>query len=414
MDIISEAGISETYDLNQADLGIVQIDEGGKSMTLTITRPIADFHPLDDEFGGIAQICASMPLVPRPEVARPGSSNGNDGGLLARPEMGEADETPNERPDNIQEALFTRPIPITRSLNDGGHSEERVEEEEGIRSLNSRDGQTFEERDNQRRSSSSYPARLLNGVRETMWSLTTSRGMQQLPLPQQSDVETADVCLSITLGDSFDGSPFPTVIPPSGLQVCHCDSSNACIDESTPSSPVVSGTNQDNNELRICLSGLGNNPLVDIPFLQLDGGPSGESTVLIPYGDGANINDSTAANGLLLLHPEATFELQPGGQAVMTFPLEDIFTDPSQPPGVVTVSGMVLLGDSEESFQLVVDFSESESETPDVLEELNLSNVKEVVSSSRSSFICCNSCALDISHVVYPMFFLFLSNVGWM
>jgi hypothetical protein len=239
--------------------------------------------------------------------------------------------------------------------------------------------------------------------------------MQQLPLPQQSDVETADVCLSITLGDSFDGSPFPTVIPPSGLQVCHCDSSNACIDdENTPSSPVVSATNQDSGELRICLSGLGNNPLVDIPFLQLDVGPSGESTVIIPYGDGANINDSTAANGLLLLHPEATFELKPDGQAVMTFPLEDIFTDPSQPPGVVTVSGMVLLGDSEESFQLVVDFSESESETPDVLEELNLSNVKEVVSSSRSSFICCNSCAFGISHVVYPMFFLFLSNVGWM
>ena len=62
MDIISEAGISEVYDLNQAD-SIVQIDEGGKSMSLTITRPIADFQPLDDEFGGIAQICASMPLV---------------------------------------------------------------------------------------------------------------------------------------------------------------------------------------------------------------------------------------------------------------------------------------------------------------------------------------------------------------
>jgi hypothetical protein len=247
--------------------------------------------------------------------------------------MAEQEESAVDRPDNIQSALFARPV---RSFHDSNQSEEGDEEEdEDIR--------------DRRRSLKGTTSRILNNIKKgMMWSLT-SRDLQ----PQQS-VEAADVCVSIALGDSFvfDGTLSPAIVP-QGLQVCHCDASSNCIDKSTLPDPAVSGIDQNSTELRICLSSPGT-PLEEIPVLILDL-PSGGSMVIGP--------------DLLVISPD-------GHSAVIAVPLDDIFTDPSQAK-VVTLNGVAVVGESEEMFELVVDL-EPDSQATSVEELLSLSNVKEV------------------------------------
>jgi hypothetical protein len=94
------------------------------------------------------------------------------------------------------------------------------------------------------------------------------------------------------------------------------------------------------------------------------------------------------ANGQLM-HPNSTYELQPGGKlGVITFPLDDAFFDDLS-AATFSVSGHVIMGMSEQSFHLEVDFSPSaatlkgpcaDSLTPEeeeILDELNLANTKE-------------------------------------
>lgn len=329
MELISEAGISQM--LNQTGIPdiIIGQDTSGK-LTLTIPRPITEiFASLGDDFLGELEVCSTVPLVPEQQVARP------EGGNLARPEMVEEEESAVQRPDNIQSALFARPV---RSFDNSNQSEEGDEEE---------DGEDIRDR---RRSLKGTTSRILNNIKKgMMWSLT-SRDLQ----PQQSAEAAADVCLSIALGDSFvfDGTLSPSIVP-QGLQVCHCDASSNCIDRSTLPDPAVSGIDQNSTELRICLSSPGT-PLEEIPVLILDL-PSGGSMVIGP--------------DMLVISPD-------GHSAVIAVPLDDIFTDPSQAK-VVTLNGVAVVGESEEMFQLVVDL-EPESQASSVEELLSLSNVKEV------------------------------------
>lgn len=364
MDLISQAGIS--YDLTQDDLfSMVQVDRdpSGTAMTITLKSPITDFSPLDEDFGGNLEICTSVPLVPQQEFVRPGSSEGGDGDLLSRPEVGQDDESSIQRPDDIQSALFSRPV--VRSFHDDDQGKDRRRELSD--ETHASPGQDVEE--------TLHSSRILNAIEKKFASFL--RGLQQevaspqqleveaadiglqQPLPSpQADVEAADVCLSIPLGDSFQpgGSLPPSIVPQSGLQVCHCDTSNACIESPPMAVQAVQGIAEEDSELRICLSGPIADP-EDISFLHIEG-PSGDSKIIGP--------------------DEMSLELQPGGLTVITFPLEDMLEDPSQPSGAVTVSGLVISGDSEETFKLVVDFSADDESTPDFFEELSLSNVKEI------------------------------------
>ena len=96
------------------------VDDSGKSMTITITRPLTSFPPLDevwtdagpsggtgggpdDPFGGILNVCGTASLEPDQQLVRPGLS-GDAGGLLSRPGLG--DEADTTFPDD---SLFVRP-----------------------------------------------------------------------------------------------------------------------------------------------------------------------------------------------------------------------------------------------------------------------------------------------------------------
>jgi hypothetical protein len=164
--------------------------------------------------------------------------------------------------------------------------------------------------------------------------------------------------------------------------------SNECIEEITPASFAT-------NEVRICLNSLGKDePLMDISFLQVEDPSTGESAnIILPYvGDDANTAGVVPGSGSILsMHPGTAFEPQGDGQSgVITILMDQLF-DPFQPaPTSITVSGLVVLNDREESFQVDVDLSTqggdaesqpcSESEDELFVEELNLSNVKEMVS----------------------------------
>ena len=212
--------------------------------------------------------------------------------------------------------------------------------------------------------------------------LPSSRSLESLK-------EVDFFCLLIELSEKIDseGSDSPTVVPPTGLKVCHCNSANICIDEviSNPGDDIgqVSSTEDMNSEVRICLTSPENDPLQAISFFQItQEDPSGGSIVIISYtGDDFNM-DSTLVNGLLI-RAAATYELQPDGQgAVITFPIDDKFFDPQSPVTTFVVSGVAILGDSEESFQLEFTDSTETEVVDDTLydpsEDLNLSNTKEV------------------------------------
>lgn len=205
------------------------------------------------------------------------------------------------------------------------------------------------------------------------------RLLQPIVSPQRAEV--ADVCLSITLGDSSkNGSLPPAIAPLSGLQVCRCDSSQTCIDKNTPAAAAGS------QELQICLISHGDDNLVDVSFLQLDYA-SGESMVIsLDNSNGGNM-DSTAIDELV--QPNAVFDLHQDGQSgVITFLMDDELFDLLSGSSATsfTLSGMVLFDNRDEVFQLELDFSTKEAdpsqgcggESLDPLEELNLSNTNEV------------------------------------
>jgi hypothetical protein len=166
-----------------------------------------------------------------------------------------------------------------------------------------------------------------------------------------------------------------------------------CIDPAANAGQT--GPGDGTNELLICLNSLGKGePLMDITFLQVEDPSStdGSTNIILPYdGDDANIWLPVTSNSgsILSMHPATAFKPQPDGQSgVITISMDQLF-DPSQPtPTSITVSGVVILNDREESFQIVVDLggqgetAESQpcGEEDGLLEELNLSNVKEVVS----------------------------------
>ena len=101
----------------------------------------------------------------------------------------------------------------------------------------------------------------------------------------------------------------------------------------------------------------------------------GYAVVLIPYVESDAVVDPTTG---LFLHPDSTFEL--GKQlGVITFPIDDKHFSPGMPSTTYLVSGVVLLENSEESFQLeVVAVDPSAAASDDPFEELNLSFTKEV------------------------------------
>ncbi|KAL9181783.1 hypothetical protein ACHAXT_012126 [Thalassiosira profunda] len=312
---------SQLYDLNQEnanEAGLIEIiqDPGGTSMAITITRPITTFPPLDTNFDGSVELCASVPMEPN-QLVRPGvaESAGEDDTTLARPDatVG-AEEGILGRPGGInQQAVLARPVRSFRGRekkgDDGTHPQ---------RSLNDK-GRVA----GRRRSFKDQPvlSKIWNGM---------SRMLQQ---PEQSSppaIGTEDFCLSISLGDlppTFDGGSLsPSVVPPSGLQVCRCTSENVCVDEFNPP--------DDTSTLRLCLIAPNGEPLEDedVTFLQVDD-PNGDTTIILPStGDGGG----------------ATFEISPDGVGVLTFPIDEESLGPSG--GTFTISGVAIVGDVEEFF----------------------------------------------------------------
>jgi len=290
---------------------------------------------------------------------------------LARPVLDDAgggDDTGTaqlQRPRNMEGAGSALPIqPSNKGEgNDEGDNDDKAAH--APRSLMNQDGQRI----------------LLGPDRQNFLKpLESTRDLQQLSPPPGS-VEYADVCVSITLGDSSGGGGLASPISSSGLRVCPCDESNECIDENIPS--AANGGNGNGNQLRICLSSEGGSPLEEISLLQLDDLSSGGSLVIFPYDAGDA--DNAMADGMVSMHPNAAFELRPDGKlGVITLLMDDSLFESSRPPPTnFAVLGVAVLGDREESFQLEVDFtsgaaSSGPCEAQLDFDDLNLSNIKEV------------------------------------
>jgi hypothetical protein len=129
---------------------------------------------------------------------------------------------------------------------------------------------------------------------------------------------------------------------------------------------------------------LGDEPLVDISFLQLED-PLGGSALIVPYsGDDA----AMTSNGLSI-HPNATYELLEDGKlGVITFPLDSKFFNDTSSDATFAVSGQAITGMSEQSFHMEVGFPPTGPskkgpcdaltlEEEEVLDTLNLANTKE-------------------------------------
>ncbi|KAL9186974.1 hypothetical protein ACHAXT_010694 [Thalassiosira profunda] len=271
-------------------------------MAITVTRPINTFPPLDTNFDGSVELCASVPMEPN-QLVRPGVAESS----------GEDEEGALDRPGGVnQQAMLARPARSFRGReregDDGSHPQ---------RSLNDNGGRVT----GRRRSFKDQP------VLSKIWNGMT-RMLQQPEQSASPAIGTEDFCLSISLGDlppTPDGGGLsPSVAPPTGLQVCRCTSENVCVDEFNPP--------DDTSTLRLCLVAPNGESLDDVYFLQVDD-PNGDTTVILP---------STGEDG------GGTFELSPDGVGVLTFPIDAESLGPFG--GTFTVSGVAIVGDVEESF----------------------------------------------------------------
>lgn len=166
---------------------------------------------------------------------------------------------------------------------------------------------------------------------------------------------------------SDDASLVPTAVPPGGIKVCRCNVDTLCLDEIPP--PAAGLPTMSDSEIRVCIFGGSADDPIDVSFYQItQEGVDGPTHVIVPYG-GADA-DGTG------VHPDATYEPLPNGQGVaISVPLDGEYFDLEEEGQSYEVSGMVIVGDSEESFQLVVDLS---GKDPADEADLILSNTKEL------------------------------------
>jgi hypothetical protein len=160
-----------------------------------------------------------------------------------------------------------------------------------------------------------------------------------------------------------------------GIQACLCNSANVCVGVEESSG----GSDEEEELVRICLLNPNKDDgLVEFPFLQIDhpGSDGGkESIVIAPYFPNAD-TDSPG------VRPNSTLEVIDGQLAVVTFPISPKGQgNNSSGPQVITISGLVIMGNKEESFQVEVDLSSSTENDGQLVssdDPLNLSNVKEL------------------------------------